>query len=150
VLFRPAARGVAMTRLSASEYRETAEPKRIVISTMPPSANAMRSHFTDENGKIRSVKSKGYAAWKKAAAWEIKAARPGRVDGPYLLSISAQRDWRSKRARDIDNIIKPVSDALVSAGVLRDDCLAERVSAEWADNLGGVAVVAIIVEVETA
>ena len=49
-----------------------------------------------------------------------------------------------RRARDIDNMIKPVSDALVAAGVVSDDSLCESVSAKWADELGGPAVVAII------
>ncbi len=116
---------------------------RVAITDMPPSANGMRSHFID-GGKVRSVKSKTYAAWKKAAAWEIAAGRPGKVDGPYRLYIAAQRDWRSKRARDIDNIIKPVSDALVAAGIVTDDSLAESVSAKWADNLDGAAVVVLV------
>lgn len=116
---------------------------RIVLSDMPPSANGMRSHFF-EGGKVRSVKSKAYASWKAAAAWEIAAARPGRIDGAYRLSIAVQRDWRSKRATDLDNRIKPVSDALVAAGVVTDDSLAEEVSAKWADDLGGPAVCIVL------
>lgn len=116
---------------------------RVTFAEMPPSANAMRAHFIVE-GRVQSVKSAPYAAWKKAAAWEIAAARPGRIDGPYRLSIAVQRNWRSKRARDIDNTIKPVSDALVAAGVVSDDSLCESVSAKWADDLGGPAVVALI------
>lgn len=122
---------------------------RIEISEMPPSANAMRSHFI-VGGKVQSVKSKPYAAWKKAAAWEIAAARPGKIDGPYRLYIAVQRDWRTKRARDIDNTIKPVSDALVAAGIVTDDSLAEEVSAMWADNLNGPAVVVLICAAEEA
>jgi len=121
--------------------------QRIAITDMPPSANAMRAHFITD-GKVQSVKSKAYAEWKKAAAWEIAAARPGKISGPYRLYIAVQRDWRSKRARDIDNIIKPVSDALVAAGVVTDDSLAEEVNAKWADNLDGPAVVVIICEAE--
>lgn len=48
----------------------------------------------------------------------------------------------------IDNIIKPVSDALVAAGVVSDDSLAEEVRAKWADNLGGPAVVVLICAAE--
>jgi Holliday junction resolvase RusA-like endonuclease len=119
---------------------------RVVLSDMPPSTNNLRAHFVDGAGKLRSAKTKRYAEWKKAAAWEIAAGRPGKIDGPYSLSLAVQRDWRSKRARDIDNIIKPVSDALVAAGVIKDDSLAERVEAHWADNLDGAAVVAIVQE----
>jgi|SRR5690242_16175065 len=130
------------------EHRiQKATSVRVVMTDMPPSANAMRTHFL-RNGKIASAKSKPYAEWKEAAAWEIAAARPGRVSGPYRLYISAQRDWRSKRARDIDNLIKPVSDALVAAGIVDDDSLAEEVRAKWADNLGGPAVVALICAAE--
>lgn len=129
-----------MTSLAAAAIR-------IAITDMPPSANGMRSHFY-EGGKVHSVKSKAYAAWKKAAAWEIAAARPGKITGPYRLYIAVQRDWRSKRARDIDNAIKPVSDALVAAGVVVDDSLAEEVRAKWADNLDGPAVVVLICAAE--
>jgi Holliday junction resolvase RusA-like endonuclease len=120
---------------------------RVAFSEMPPSANGMRSHFIAD-GKVRSVKSKTYAAWKKTAAWEIAASRPGKVSGPYRLYIAVQRDWRSKRAKDIDNLIKPTSDALVAAGVVQDDSLAEEVNAKWADNLGGPAVIALICPAE--
>jgi Holliday junction resolvase RusA-like endonuclease len=122
---------------------------RVAFSEMPPSANGMRAHFIAD-GKVRSVKSKTYAAWKRAAAWEIAAARPGKITGPYRLYIAVQRDWRSKRAADIDNKIKPVSDALVAAGVVTDDSLAEEVNAKWADNLGGPAVVALVCPAEQA
>lgn len=120
---------------------------RIEISEMPPSANGMRSHFIAD-GKVRSVKSAAYASWKKSAAWEIAAARPGKITGPYRLYIAVQRDWRSKRAKDIDNLIKPTSDALVAAGIVTDDSLAEEVRAKWADNLGGPAVVVLICAAE--
>lgn len=140
-------------RMSAKEYREKfVAPKavamaRVTIETMPPSANGMRKSFL-KGGKIISVKSDDYAAWKKRAVDEIAAQGTGRIDGPYTLSIAAQRHWRSKRARDIDNIIKPISDALVAAGIVKDDSLAESVSAKWADNLDGCAVVIIIQEAE--
>lgn len=120
---------------------------RIPIKDMPPSANAMRSHFVDD-GQVKSTKSKAYAAWKKAASWEIAGARPGKIEGPYRLYIAVQRDWLTKRARDIDNIIKPISDALVAAGVVTDDSLAEEVRAKWADDLGGPAVIATLEVVE--
>lgn len=122
---------------------------RVTISTMPPSANGMRKSFV-KAGKVMSVKSDEYVAWLDPMLWEIAGQRVGRIDGPYSLSLAVQRHWRSKRARDIDNIIKPVSDALVKAGVVKDDSLAESVSAKWADDLGGPAVVAIIQEAQEA
>lgn len=117
---------------------------RLTITDMPPSTNGLRKSFI-KNGKVMSVKSDEYAIWREAALWEIAAQKAGRIEGPYSLSIAAQRHWRSKRARDIDNIIKPISDALVKAGVVKDDSLAECVSAKWADDLGGKAA---IIEIE--
>ena len=113
---------------------------RITIADMPPSTNGLRKSFI-KDGKVVSTKSKEYAAWREAALWEIAAQRAGRIDGPYSLTIAAQRNWRSKRARDIDNLIKPISDALVKAGIVQDDSLAESVTARWADDLQGHAAV---------
>lgn len=142
-------------RMSAKQYRQRfVEPRavalaRVTITKMPPSANGMRKSFV-KNGKVVSTKSDEYADWKATAVKEIAAQGVGRINGPYTLSIAAQRHWRSKRARDIDNIIKPVSDALVAAGVVQDDSLAESVSAKWADDLAGNAVVIIIQEANEA
>lgn len=139
-------------RMSAKQYREKfIEPKvvssaRIIITDMPPSANGLRKSFI-KDGKVVSVKSDGYANWRKGAVAEIVSQAVGKVDGPYRLSIVAQRHWRSKRARDIDNIIKPVSDALVKAGVVQDDSLAECVTARWEDDLQGHAA---IIDIEAA
>lgn len=116
---------------------------RITLTDMPPSTNGLRSSFI-QDGKVRSVKSKTYASWRQAAGWEIASQRPGRIEGPYRLLVAAQRNWRSNRARDIDNVIKPVSDALVAAGIVTDDSLAESVTAKWADDLGGPAIVVLV------
>lgn len=122
------------------------EPIRITFSNMPPSTNRLRKSFV-RNGKVMSVKTDKYTSWRELALWEIASQKPGRIAGPYSLSIAVQRNWRTKRARDIDNLIKPVSDAVVKAGIVTDDSLAESVSAKWADDLGGPAVV---VELEAA
>ncbi|WP_165909521.1 RusA family crossover junction endodeoxyribonuclease, partial [Shinella sp. JR1-6] len=96
---------------------------RLTITDMPPSTNGLRKSFV-KDGKVVSAKTDKYSAWRTAAMWEIAGQRAGTIEGPYSLSIAAQRNWRSKRARDIDNIIKPISDALVKAGVVQDDSLA--------------------------
>lgn len=122
---------------------------KLTITDMPPSANGLRKSFI-QDGKVISTKSKEYAAWLKAAMWEVAAQRPGKIEGPYTLAIAVQRNWRSKRAVDIDNKIKPTSDLLVKAGVVEDDSLAESVSARWDDDLAGKAVVIIIQQANEA
>ena len=118
---------------------------RLTLTDMPPSANGLRKSFV-RNGKVMSAKTDAYSSWRQAAMWEIAGQRAGRIDGPYVLTIAAQRHWRTKRARDVDNLIKPISDALVKAGDVKDDSLAEKVTAQWADDLGGPAVVILIQE----
>jgi hypothetical protein len=133
-------------RMTAQQYREqfvsppAVASARIVLSTMPPSANGLRKSFI-KDGKVVSVRSDAYADWRKAAVSEIQGQGVGRIEGPYFLFITAQRHWRSKQARDIDNIIKGISDSLVKARTVQDDSLCEWVSARWADDLGGHAVV---------
>ena len=109
------------------------------ITELPPSANALRKSFV-RNGKITSAKTDKYSNWRTAAMWELKNQVKGQIQGSYRLTIYAERHWRSKRARDIDNLIKPISDAIVKAGLVQDDSLAESVSAQWSDTVKGVQV----------
>ncbi len=92
----------------------------------PPSANRL---WRNVSGK--TLKSAEYRAWLEVASWEIRAQRPARIDGPYILEIVA--DAPDRRGRDIDNLIKPISDVLKLAGVYADDKAARKVSAEWSD-----------------
>jgi crossover junction endodeoxyribonuclease RusA len=45
-----------------------------------------------------------------------------------------------KRKRDIDNLLKPISDLLKSIGAIEDDYLCEMISARWVTNGDGVAI----------
>ncbi len=102
----------------------------------PPSANRLWIR-----ARVGMRKSDAYSAWINEAAWTIKAQRPQKVSGPYKLSIHASRP--DKRARDIDNIIKPISDVLQLAGVIENDSDCEMVSARWVTS-GGTGVVVMI------
>lgn len=91
----------------------------------PPSANRLW-----RNVKGRMVKSAEYRTWLSAAVASCRGAV--NVPGPYHLTITATRPDR--RRRDIDNLIKPVSDALCAAGVVDDDSAALSVYAAWRDD----------------
>jgi crossover junction endodeoxyribonuclease RusA len=92
----------------------------------PPSANRLWRNF---NG--RSIKSAEYRKWSDAASIAILQAKIGKsFGGPYHLEIQAVRPDR--RARDIDNIIKPVGDAIAAAGLVRNDSDAQSIKASWA------------------
>ena len=102
-----------------------------VILPYPPSANRLWRR----SGK-RIHKSAQYQAWLTDAAWTARSQRQGAIVGPYALSLQAKRP--DKRRRDLDNLIKPVSDALTQAGVIADDCWAEMISMRWVTQGDGV------------
>ena len=95
--------------------------------TYPPSANRI---WRNING--RTIKSEAYRAWLTQVYGDVLIARCGRISGPYRLEIRATAPDR--RRRDIDNLLKPVSDGLMSAGVILDDSAARSVFAEWTDE----------------
>jgi crossover junction endodeoxyribonuclease RusA len=99
----------------------------------PPSANRLWIR-----AKKGMRKSEEYCAWLEKAGWLAKSQRPGKVLGAYKLSIHAPRPDR--RHRDIDNIIKPISDLLQAIGVIESDHLCEMVSARWVTFGDGVTV----------
>jgi len=97
----------------------------------PPSANSLWK-YSGRSGVYRSPR---YMQWLTAAGWEIKAQKPGHIRGNYFLRVDVER--KDRRRRDIDNLIKSVSDALVQNGVVTDDSLAERITIGWSDKVSG-------------
>lgn len=104
----------------------------------PPSANGM---WRNTDGK--TLLSKQYRAWKREAAIVIALQRPRKLTGAYRLTVVATRP--DKRARDLDNILKPISDALKAAGLIRDDSDAQSILVSWStaapDRNAGVQIV---------
>lgn len=83
-------------------------------------------------------KSEDYCAWLREAGWRVKQQRAGKVPGVYKIAITAVRPDR--RRRDLDNLIKPISDLLKAAGVIEDDHLCEMITARWVTAGEGVSV----------
>lgn len=100
----------------------------------PPSANRLWVR-----AKKGMRKSDEYCAWLNEAAWRIRAQRPGAIDGLYKISVHAARP--DKRRRDLDNILKPIGDALQAAGVIRNDSDCEMLSARWVTDGEGATVI---------
>lgn len=103
----------------------------------PPSANSL---WRMVNG--RTMLSEPYRKWKRLALQEIALQRPAKVLGPYRLTIMAIRP--DQRARDLDNLAKPISDALTASGTITDDSLAQSILIAWSasapDRNGGVSI----------
>lgn len=79
----------------------------------------------------RSILSERYRAWKAEAAQALMLQRAPRIAGPVALSISLKAP--DKRARDGDNTLKCVFDALKSYGVIEDDSnrIIRQFAVEW-------------------
>lgn len=103
----------------------------------PPSINAA---FANGGNKRGRHKTPAYRAWEQLAALCIKDSH--RVGyGPYSLHIALKRP--DKRRRDLGNTEKVISDLLVAHGVVKDDCLAERITLQWDAGLSAECVVII-------
>ena len=106
----------------------------------PPTANNL---FVNRKGG--RAKSPAYHAWMTEALWRLQASKPGTVEGAYHLEIFAAAPDR--RARDIDNLIKPLSDAITQAGIVSDDSMAQSVYATWeAEPVKGGAIRVVVTQ----
>lgn len=86
---------------------------------LPPSSNHRLLPI-----KGRQIKAPAYRNWLDRAACSIAAQLP-RDHAPLkgaLFSLVGVI-FPDKRKRDIDNILKPVNDALVKGGAIHDDSL---------------------------
>lgn len=99
----------------------------------PPSANSLW-----RSAKGRVYRSRKYVDWLTEAGIEAKMQRAGKITGPYKISITAARP--DKRKRDLDNLLKSISDLLKSIGAIEDDHLCEMLTARWATSGDGVSV----------
>lgn len=103
----------------------------------PPSANRM---WRRSGAKIH--KSTEYQNWLKQVGWLIKSKRVSAIEGPYNLALKIapvrnQDGSASKRQRDLDNFIKPISDALQACGVIENDSFAQTIYMEWTSATDG-------------
>lgn len=106
----------------------------------PPTTNNLYMNV----GKHR-IRTKRYDAWLKEGAAMIAQQRPEKVSGPYSLLLRAVRPDR--RARDLGNLEKPVSDLLVKCGIVRDDSDACTITMAWVpSNPSGAAVTVEVTE----
>ena len=109
---------------------------------LPPSTNQLWNYAIPKRprGSGMVYKNPKYARWRSTASWAVKAALNG-VKGladAYVLRVRAIRP--DEVGRDLDNLLKPLCDALVDGGVIQSDKLAKRIEIEWvtAEDLGGV------------
>jgi Holliday junction resolvase RusA-like endonuclease len=99
----------------------------------PPSTNRIWRHESNNRRKMIHLSAE-YRAWKAQAdacaladrGWRSKARMPGPFSAAILLS-------RRHRAGDVDNRIKAVLDWAQRVELIRNDSLAEEITARWVD-----------------
>lgn len=100
----------------------------------PPTTNNLFKNVG--RGRARTDQ---YNRWIQHGTAMILQQRPQKVAGPYSLYLRAVRPDR--RARDLGNLEKPISDLLVKCGVVRDDSDACTIILAWVlSNPSGAAV----------
>ncbi len=100
---------------------------------LPPSANAL---WRSARGRV--YRSRKYVDWLTEAGFIAKSQLGPMIKGPYKISITAARP--DNRKRDLDNILKPISDLLKTMGAIEDDHLCEMLTARWVTSGDGVTV----------
>lgn len=78
------------------------------------------------------VKSKRYASWSTEAWAMLLQQRPAPVQGPFRLTVVAERP--DNRRRDLDGLLKAPLDLLVACGIVQDDSLAQQLTIGWSPN----------------
>lgn len=103
----------------------------------PPSVNSAYANGGNKRGRHKTLQ---YADWIKLASTAVKQSHRQGV-GPYSLQIALERPDR--RARDLGNYEKCLSDFLVMHGIVKDDSYCRRLTMYWAENLPAPCVVII-------
>lgn len=108
--------------------KTTSEPLYFTLP-LPPSQNNMFVNGRAGKGRFPSP---AYKAWKNEASIRVYMQNKARIEGPFAVQINAVRPDRRKR--DIDNLIKPLVDLIVSQGFVTDDSEMQQVTATWVEN----------------
>jgi crossover junction endodeoxyribonuclease RusA len=96
----------------------------------PPSANRIWRNVPGKG----TLKSSEYRTWLAGAMGAIAAEarkQPSTVKGRFHVAIVADRPDR--RRRDLDNLAKPILDALTASAVIEDDHLAATITLAWSE-----------------
>ena len=108
---------------------------------LPPSVNSLYRNRTKQeiaNGQAMGIALRGrarterYRTWARAAGNALMAAKPGRIEGRYDLTITIGETARL----DLGNAEKALSDLLQKCGVIEDDRKANRIHLERSSALG--------------
>lgn len=95
---------------------------------IPPSVNSLWRI----SGR-RMYRSKKYMEWIADCTAHIKYIKQPMIDYPFDIEIVVGRP--SKRRMDIDNRAKAVMDILEHLSIFKDDCLANKITMQWSNQI---------------
>lgn len=96
----------------------------VTLKSYPPSANRIWRYSA--HGPHRSTE---YKDWLEASLWEIAVQKQPKVEGPFVCKLMIQKPARY--GLDLDNYIKPAMDLVQKAGLIDNDKLAQKLTAEF-------------------
>ena len=115
----------------------TKSPPSITLTLpFPPSVNNL---FI--NAGRKRVRSPRYRAWAEEAGFLLNTQHARPVPGPVKLIYEFQ-EGQDKRRRDVGNLEKPVTDLLVTHGVIEadDGRVVRSINLSWSRDVVGVRV----------
>ena len=90
---------------------------------LPPTANNIYANRPDGKGRIKTTE---YRTWRTAAARTLEETfEPFWPKTPIEIEVYLSIN----RQRDVDNCVKPIIDAVKTAGLIRDDRWVDHVEA---------------------
>lgn len=92
----------------------------------PPTVNHLFVNNRRTGGRFASSE---YKAWQQHAALVLNSQHPPQIQGPIEVRYVFGRPDR--RARDVFNLEKAISDTLVKHKIIEDDSLIQRGIVEW-------------------
>lgn len=101
------------------------EPSRILRFELPVPIS-LNNAYANRSGGGGRYPTKAHKDWKTEAGWELQAKKPGRIEGPYRLTLLLAQNLRG----DISNRIKLLEDLLVEYRITPDDKHAQHVTAQ--------------------
>jgi len=101
---------------------------------LPPTSN---HRLIPAKGSGRLITSPKMREWKKEAEDTLFRQRDwGNPTITGRVAVTLVITWPDRRKRDIDGPVKPVLDALVKAGILKDDSLIKELAVIVEDEIG--------------
>ena len=104
----------------------------------PPSELTLRLKLPPVSQQARSESKAAFGAALRDVTQEFQFLLSGDVSVSVEWTVSEQARYETDRSPDVDNILKPLLDAIAGpGGILVDDNQVQHVSCHWIDSYAG-------------